>query len=140
MAASDAGYAAWPCLDDHCRRPSGNIVAEVFNVGARYGGDFELPKQGNDMALHAAFIGREGAGLFWKAAASENAALFRCRDVLLAKVCDRRCFPTRKSPLNIFRLQGYAVNSRTYYILGLSFWQSEADKLGKVPELPELFA
>ena len=36
--------------------------------------------------------------------------------------------------------RGYAVDSRTYYILGLNFWQSEADKLGQVPEAPELFA
>ena len=29
--------------------------------------------------------------------------------------------------------QGYAVDSRTYYILGLSFWRSEAEKLAKSP-------
>jgi hypothetical protein len=28
---------------------------------------------------------------------------------------------------------GYAVYSRTYYILGFSFWRSEADKLAKSP-------
>ena len=38
-----------------------------------------------------------------------------------------------KHPLNMFRPQGYAVDSRTYYILGLSFWRSEADKLAKSP-------
>jgi hypothetical protein len=36
--------------------------------------------------------------------------------------------------------RGYAVDSRTYYILGLSFWRSEADELGQVLEAPELFA
>ena len=33
---------------------------------------------------------------------------------------------------------GYAVDSRTYYILG--FWRSEADKLGQATDTPELFA
>ena len=28
----------------------------------------------------------------------------------------------------------------TYYILGLSFWRSEAGKMGQVVEAPELFA
>ena len=36
--------------------------------------------------------------------------------------------------------QGYAVDSRTYYILGLSFARSEAYKPAQVSELPELSA
>jgi hypothetical protein len=31
--------------------------------------------------------------------------------------------------------QGYAVDSRAYYILGLSFWRNEADKLGQVIDI-----
>src|SRR5208282_4363538 len=41
---------------------------------------------------------------------------------------------------NIRILLGYAGNSRTYYILGLSFWRSEAVKMIQVVEVTELFA
>ena len=39
----------------------------------------------------------------------------------------------RSKVLKDIIFQGYAVDSRTYYILGLSFWRSEADNLAKSP-------
>ena len=35
--------------------------------------------------------------------------------------------------LTDFCAQGYAVDSRTYYILSFSFWRGEADKQAKSP-------
>ena len=73
-----------PSLNHGRRRAAGYVVAKVLKIGALYGGDFELAKQRNDMALHAALIGGDGAGLLRKPAASEDAALLRCLDILLA--------------------------------------------------------